>query len=151
MVEQNRQSASFHRGFSLIEILVVVVILGVLAAIVFPKFQSQSTQAQATNLVAQLKSVRDQLERYRFEHNDEYPDIVGDGWGTLTGKTDYDHTLNAAGRYGPYLIDAPVNPFTDSNVIAATEVAGNGWYYDLSTGDFYAVGFDETTQTYTAP
>ncbi|MEL7087296.1 MAG: prepilin-type N-terminal cleavage/methylation domain-containing protein, partial [Planctomycetota bacterium] len=55
------------KGFTLVEILIVVVILGILAAIVIPQFTSASESAKASSLVTQLQSLRSQLELYQLE------------------------------------------------------------------------------------
>ncbi len=55
-------------GFTLVEILIVVVILGILAAIVIPQFTSASTEAKQSALVSNLQSVRSQIELYKIHH-----------------------------------------------------------------------------------
>ncbi len=49
-------------GFTLVEILIVVIILGILAAIVIPQFTSASESAKASSLVSQMQTIRSQLE-----------------------------------------------------------------------------------------
>lgn len=154
MVTRNERNT----GFTLVEILIVVVILGILAAVVIPQFADASTSAKVGSLVTQLQTVRSQLELYQIEHNGDYPTIamlgVGD-WGVMTGTTDVDG-LVAGSDYGPYLQKSPVNPFTtESLVVAGTALADgatatDGWIYDDTTGAILAVGFDETTGAYTA-
>ena len=137
------------KGFTLVEILIVVVILGILAAIVIPQFTDASTQAKESRLVSDLQSVRSQIELYKIEHNDDMP-------GTVTGvdfeasMTTYTTVAGAAaatqapgvGVYGPYLQKIPTNPYTDSAVIdlTATQVpsATGGWHYNSTTGAFHA-------------
>jgi len=62
------------RGFTLIEILIVVVILGILAAIVIPQFSSASQEASISSVRSQLQTLRSQVELYRVQNN-EYPAI----------------------------------------------------------------------------
>ncbi len=57
-------------GFTLVEILIVVVILGILAAIVIPQFTDASTQAKESALASDLQMMRSQLELYKIQHND---------------------------------------------------------------------------------
>lgn len=130
-------SARKH-GFTLVEILIVVVILGILAAIVIPQFTSASESAKGSSLMSQLQTLRSQLELYQIQHNGEYPTT----WTQLTGRT------NAAGDvgdadatstthpYGPYLQQPSRNPF-----ITAAEGAnlnGVGWEYSPTTGQIRA-------------
>ncbi len=140
------------RGFTLVEILIVVTILGILAAIVIPKFTNASDEARSTTTKALLKTLRNQLELYKQQHGDEYPALV-DLWDNMTLKTDADHSLNVNGNFGPYLQQPPVNQYTTSSVVKAigAGTASDGWEYDEDTGEINAVGFNETTGTYTAP
>ena len=62
----------FQKGFTLIEIMVVVVILGVLAALVIPNIMSRPDQAKAAAAQADLKAVSSSLELYRLD-NGAYP------------------------------------------------------------------------------
>jgi prepilin-type N-terminal cleavage/methylation domain-containing protein len=57
------------RGFTLVEILIVVVILGILAAIVIPQFTQASTEAKSNSLASDLQSLRSQIELYKVQHN----------------------------------------------------------------------------------
>jgi general secretion pathway protein G len=63
-------------GFTLVEILIVVVILGILAAIVIPQFTEASTEAKTSRLCTDLQSVRSQIQLYKIEHNDNFPGTV---------------------------------------------------------------------------
>ncbi|MEO1510630.1 MAG: prepilin-type N-terminal cleavage/methylation domain-containing protein, partial [Planctomycetota bacterium] len=63
------------RGFTLVEILIVVVILGILAAIVVPQFTNAAEEARGGNLASQIRSIENQLELFRAR-NGAYPDIV---------------------------------------------------------------------------
>ncbi len=67
-------AAGRRRGFTLIEILIVVVILGILAAITVPQFASASTDAARTTFMSSLRSFVDAGYRYQFEHAAELPD-----------------------------------------------------------------------------
>ena len=55
-------------GFTLIEIMVVVVILGLLAALVVPRIGSQVDEAKRTTARTQINSLGDTLDMYRL-HN----------------------------------------------------------------------------------
>ena len=62
-----------RKAFTLVEILIVVVILGILAAIVVPQFTNATQDAQAGNLKAQLSSLNRQIELYRARNQGVLP------------------------------------------------------------------------------
>lgn len=132
-------------GFTLVEILIVVVILGILAAIVIPQFTEASTEAKTSSLMSDLQTVRSQIELYKVQHNDLQPNPEADGtWPRMTSKTTIAGVVDAAGSYGPYLQQIPKNPFNDLNTIrldgAAAGANTHGWRFDSTTtpGDFRA-------------
>jgi len=139
------------RGFTLVEILVVVIILGILAAIVIPQFTNASMDARKGNVVSQLQTLRAQIQLYKLQHKDTPPLLItGDGavaWGVFTNYTDINGNCNATSSstfvYGPYYQHPPVNPLappaTGSNIVAAADGA-SGWIYDETTGNVCASG-----------
>ena len=129
-----------RRGFTLVELLIVVVILGILAAIVVPQFSDASTDARFSSLYTNLSTMRGQIELYRLQHNGSYPVLLNFA-NQMTSKTDADGTINAAGKYGPYLQKVPNNPFTapaGNDVTKTVAAATKAWYYDETTGEFRA-------------
>ena len=123
-----------HRGFTLVEILVVVVILGILATMVVPQFLEASIRAKSSSMLAQVQTVRKALEVYRTEHGNEYPTLA-QMWTNLTIQTDA--AGDAGGTLGPYLLKVPNNPFSNGSAIAADNSAD--WQYDETTGQIRAV------------
>ncbi|MDI2593347.1 type II secretion system major pseudopilin GspG [Pseudomonas sp. N3-W] len=65
-------SARTQRGFTLIEIMVVVVIIGILGAIVVPQFMSRPDQAKVTAARTDIQAIATALEMYRLD-NHNYP------------------------------------------------------------------------------
>jgi general secretion pathway protein G len=122
-----------NKAFTLIEILIVVLILAILAAIVIPQFTNAAEESKLSNLMSNLQSIRAQLELYKMHHNEDYPT---DPNAQLTQKTDSDGTINPAGAYGPYLHLFPGNPFIDdaAKAVLTTGAAGDGWNYNAATG-----------------
>jgi len=131
-----------------VEVLIVVTILGILAATVLPSFTDFSSDARESSLRQNLQLLRSQIEMYRLQHNGKFP---GDGStdpqdvvDALTLSSDADGTTGAIGTkaFGPYIVgDIPVNPFNGKNTISmSTDVAGEtaddttGWFYNPSTG-----------------
>src|ERR1700759_603359 len=102
-----RQGGS--KGFTLVEILIVVIILGILAAIVIPQFTSASQDARKNSLTSQLQTVRSQVELYKLQHLDQLPPgLVAGGtlstaWAELVEKTNADHSVTGTPNFGPYL------------------------------------------------
>lgn len=133
-----------RKGFTLVEILIVVIILGILAAIVIPQFTEASNDARESALVSDLQTLRSQLELYRVQHLDQYP-VAADIVSKLTSKTDADGTVNPAGAFGPYLQKFPTNPFVSGAAGSAVGVgttpaaaAGTtGWEYNETTGQIW--------------
>ncbi|MBI1362761.1 MAG: type II secretion system protein GspG [Proteobacteria bacterium] len=66
------QQSPKNAGFTLMELLVVVVILGVLATFVAPKFFSQPEKARRTTAELQVKKIAEALEMYKLD-NRKYP------------------------------------------------------------------------------
>jgi len=126
-------------GFTLVEILIVVVILGILAAIVIPQFTSASESAKSSSLIAQLQTIRSQLELYQVQHNGDYPTLL-QMWGNLTTETEVSGVAgdSSGDEYGPYLQQSPVNAFENSSTLGAA-AAGVGWTYVPATGAVTAV------------
>ena len=121
-------------GFTLVEILIVVIILGILAAIVVPQFTDASNEARMSSIQSDLQTVRSQIELYKAQHNDRDPwtDSVTqstDFWTQLTTQTNADGS--SGGNLGPYLQQAPTNPFRDSDtVLNAADDGSAGWHWD---------------------
>ena len=66
-----------HRGFTLIEILIVVVILAILASIIVPQFSNAQSLSRATAMRTQLNTVRGQISAWRLQNGNAVPG--GDG------------------------------------------------------------------------
>ena len=116
-----------QKGFTLVEILIVVVILGILAAIVIPQFTDASTEAKNSALRSNLQTVRAQIELYKIQHDYTPPGPVT-SFSSLMTTSD--------GTYGPYLQAVPNNPWTGTNAVASS---GTGdWNYNATSGAFTA-------------
>jgi len=131
-------------GFTLIEILVVVVLLGILAAIAIPQFSSAAMEAQTSALRKDLQTVRKQIELYEQHHNENGPATVGetgdDFERRMTTQTD---AAGAVGTdYGPYLERMPTNPFNKLDTVriggAPAGINTQGWRFNPATGQFQA-------------
>jgi general secretion pathway protein G len=131
-------------GFTLVEILIVVIILGILAAIVIPQFTSASQDARKNSLTSQLQTIRSQVELYKLQHLDQLPNNWGGNgntaaptWDAFTSRTDKDGATGtdaATYPFGPYLQAVPTNPLNGGTAILAgtTDYTG-GEALDTST------------------
>jgi general secretion pathway protein G len=133
-----------NKGFTLVEILIVVIILGILAAIVIPQFTQASDDARASALSSDLQTLRSQCELYKFQHGDKYPwqitGVTSDAtfWTQLMSKT----TITGAttgGTYGPYVQSKPGNAFVTTTggayqTVSLTNTADGtcGWAIDTT-------------------
>ena len=99
-----------QRGFTLVELIIVVAMLGILAALFIPKFTSATDEAQVASSEVQINTARKAIKRYQLDHS-AYPSLAS-LWTNLTTTTDADGNVdaNANGRFGPYMTEAPVNP-----------------------------------------
>jgi len=137
------------KGFTLVEILIVVIILGILAAIVVPQFSNASENARKKSVTSQLQSLRSQVELYKLQHRDQYPTDDGTvtgawAWDKLTNKTTEAGVVdNAAGVYGPYLQAIPKNSLNGNDTVANAAAAGVGFVIDAN-GKLYATGVTDT-------
>ena len=143
------QSFRSRKGFTLIEILIVVIILGILAAIVIPQFTNASKEAKQSSLVTMVQSLRSQIALFKLQHNDRLPGaspLVDSGgtlsqatfWNQMTQFTDLDGdpvaAKDATHTYGPYMQSIPTNPLNNSQTVAEAAAAGVGFMYDYNGG-----------------
>jgi len=102
-----------RKAFTLIEILIVVVILGILAAVVIPQFTNAADDANSSSVRTQLQTLRSQIELYRIENQGSDPNFSGTGWADLIN--------------GGYLPAPPKNPITGTSTFGTS--AGDGWRF----------------------
>ena len=125
-------------GFTLIEMLIVVIILGILAMIIIPQISVSTEDAKLKTLQTNLNTMRSAIELYYHQHNQQYPGAVNVDGSTATTlatsitafiaqlTTYTEASGKAAGDtadlsatdpiYGPYIkmITLPKNPFTET-------------------------------------
>ena len=157
VIRSGRQAA--QKGFTLVELLIVAIILAVLAAIVIPQFSSSTTDAKESALDADLAVMRQAIELYRAQHGGVYPGAnvssgatCGSGASAGTAAVNTEAAVvdqltrysNAAGAtctgvdatvpYGPYLRKGiPKDPITGKSDIVVTS-AGNPLAPAAATG-----------------
>ena len=146
------------KGFTLVEMIIVVAILGIMAAIVIPQFKGNIVQAKDSASLTNLATMRTQIELYALQHNGYPPGYVS-GVGTTLAvlELQFVGTTTLAGLastatvpvdpfvHGPYLKKIPKNPFNGLSTItyvaeaaafsAAVDGTSSGWLYKKETGE----------------
>lgn len=160
-------------AFTLLEILVVVIILGILAAIVIPKFSNATEAARSSMMADNLRIIRTQIAVFKGQHNGiapGYPALDPTQAPTeaafiahMTQSSKATGELAAAGTagfpFGPYLRQIPENSINansgvevlaDGAALPAAADDSDGWLYQPSTMTFKAdcKGTDETDRDY---
>lgn len=113
-----------RRAFSLVELVVVVLIVGILAAVAAPKMFDTSTKARESATKASLSVVRNAIELY-YSENATYPASA------TSLPTDLQRYLK-----GPF----PVSAYgkKDASVLDGNAADGStGWVYEKATGNFW--------------
>ena len=111
-----------HKGFTFIEIMVVVTILGILATLVVPRIKNATIQARETVLKQDLFTLRDRIDQYYSDHG-KYPARLA--------------SLQEEG----YIRTVPKDPFTESGE-TWVEIYVDGGVFDVHSGSDL-VGLDD--------
>jgi general secretion pathway protein G len=98
-----KQNTSLRAGFSLIELLIVIVILGGLVAVVAPNLMDSADKAQRDTVCLKMSELKKSLDMFKLD-NGNYPDTE-EGFEALTGNPDADKYPNY--RAKPYLPKIP--------------------------------------------
>jgi len=140
-------------GFTLIEVLIVVVIMSVLAATIIPQFASSTNDAKASALKYDLHAFRQSIEIYKLQHSGIPPAIAASSLPGLVYATNSSGASNgvtapdATHTLGPYIQGGslPPNPYDGKNTVSQSAVfpptattAAGGWLYEPTSGQIAA-------------
>ena len=135
-------------GFSLVELIIVIVIVGVVAAIAVPRFSGASQSAVDGAVAADLETLRKAIDVYQCEHMGRYPELARFAE-QLTQYTDVNGnvspTRGGAYTYGPYIRALPplrVGPNRGCTGVADTAGSNVGWVYNEKCGHITAAAED---------
>lgn len=146
------------KAFTLVELMIVVAVLGILAAIVLPSLQAHTTEAKEAAAKDMLRTMRNQINLYKHHHNDQLPGYVNGAATTeailqlqftnctsVTGQASPSKIPAGAFEYGPYFLKLPANPFNELTTIkyianaetfaAKADGTSSGWLYKKETGE----------------
>ena len=126
MLNKLRKSMKNEKGFTLIELMIVVAIIGSLAAIAIPNFLNYQKKAKQSEAKVNLGAIRTLAEAYRAEHDTYLP----------AGATvPYDPVVlgfevKGTARYTYSVTVATATTFTVTATGTATGIAGDVWTID---------------------
>ena len=127
------QKTKLRRAFTLVEMLLVVTIIGILAALVIPKIVGRSEQARQTAARADIAAIKTALDAFEVD-NGFYPKSIQD---LVTAPS------NAKNWHGPYLDKLPQDPWGDNYVYYFPGKRNAGSYDLLSVGPDGKEGTDD--------
>lgn len=133
------QPTKLRRAFTLVEMLLVVTIIGILAALVIPKIVGRSEQARTTAAHADLSSIKTALDAFEVD-NGFYPKSLAD----LVQAPS-----NAKNWHGPYLDKIPQDPWGNNYVYYYPGKHNTGSYDLLSVGPDNKEGTDDDVVNWT--
>jgi len=153
-------------GFTLMEILIVVILLGILAMVVIPQITISSEDTKVSTLQSNLSQLRSLLEIYYAQHNETYPGVVDDSDGvgppsdasaafinqlTLYTKPSgqASKTDKANFQLGPYIKSnsLPPNPFNNKSAVLVDNNETDLTVRTVGTNDGQTYGYKFFSQT----
>lgn len=98
-------------GFTIVELLVVIIVIGVLAAITIVSYTGITTRANIASLQSDLSNARQQLKLYQIDHG-AYPDSIGTNGCPTPADAKYCLKPSGTNTFSDYVVDNSVSPQT---------------------------------------
>ncbi len=121
----NKYVKNCQRGFTLIEIMVVVIILGILAGIVVPRLLDRPEEARRTKAAVQIRSLEEALSLYKLD-NGFFP-ATEQGLQALVSQPESGR-IPQNYREGGYINKIPEDPWGNNYVYLSPGIQGE---YDI--------------------
>jgi prepilin-type N-terminal cleavage/methylation domain-containing protein len=137
-----RKSATL--GFTLVELLIVIIVVSVLASIAIPKFANSSLRAKESAFRAQLDVLRKAADRAEADTGLVFDparlamtSAPTDGWKRGPMGTGWIMTsVDTSTWRGPYIEEVPLNPINNSRVIALGSTSSSAAWSKMSNQTF---------------
>ena len=120
-----------RKAFSVVELMIVVAVLGIFAAVVVPRFQSYSIKAKSSAAKSNLRVLRSAIELYTTRHGGIPPGYEGDD---IDGSPSDETFRRQMTLDEDFLIKVPENPFNGLETIRV--VPNQSAFPGAATGDF---------------
>ena len=140
----NKLRKRLNEGFTLIEILIVVVIIGILAAVAIPTYFQYVERGYASDAKVQIKNILENSKLY-YSENDEFPEDV-----KIMNEEGYANVPESTLRKWDFTIDLTYDSSTGlTGTITAESLeemkggVGKLLVYDISNGKFVGYGTNE--------
>jgi len=109
------QKFTNQKGFTLIELMIVVAIIGILAAIAIPNFMSYQCKARQSEAKSALGDIRTMEEAYYAEHN-TYGTLDSIGWSINETNAEYSYQIDDGYDDTGFTASATANLDTDDTI-----------------------------------